>query len=175
MSKGQSFENTTGNTKMTDTKTQETESEYIGWDEPYESAGSQYLKLAAKGDMVRIRIIGTPLRFLKTYKDKETGQEETSWKRAAKVIYRNPDTKKDEVRGFEFGPQIGRSIQDFFKDEDWGNPEGYDLVITRAEEPGNFYKVMPKGKSPLTQGEKDLILESDIDLQKMYVKDPFAD
>jgi len=165
---------------MTNTKTQDIQD--FDWDQPFPGGDSIYLRLSSKGESVRIRMVGRPIQFIKRFKDAETGETKEKWSYANKVIFRNRELKENQIKGFEFGAMVGKLIQDLHKNEDWGNPENYDLEITRTEEKGKYYTVVPKPPTPLTDEEKELVLNSDIDIYKMYAPkesdsstDPFAD
>lgn len=155
------------------------------WTEDRPKANSIYLKLTDKGQKEKIRIVSKPVMFTKVYTN-DDGTEDKSYRYAVKVIHRNMETKTNEVKGFEFGGMIFDHIQSFFKDGDYGNPTGYDLEITRTEEKGKYYTVIPKPPKPLTEEEKELVANADIDLERMYLgdnttkietedEDPFAD
>lgn len=165
---------------MSNTQEKQQDIQDFDWGQPFPGGDSIYLRLSSKGDKIRIRMVGNPIQFIKRFEDKDTGQlvEKFAW--ANKVIFRNQELKENQVKGFEFGAMIGKLIQDLHKNEDWGNPEKYDLEITRTEEKGKYYTVVPKPPAPLTDEEKELVLNSDIDIYKMYAPketgpDPFAD
>jgi len=72
---------------------------------------------------------------------------------------------------------IRSSILALFQNDDWGDPKGYDLTITReGEKMETKYTVMPSPKSELSQEIKEKFESTKIDLNKLYVNgDPFED
>lgn len=144
----------------------------------------KYLRLEKKGDSVRVRLVSKPYIFTDTFNDGTTAQ------RMAWVVIHKEQVGKDikkTVRSFKAGPMVYGLIRDLFMDEDWGDPIGYDVEITRTEEKGKYYTVLPKpnGK-PLTDEEKQMVKDADLDLSKLYAPksgqepasadvDPFAE
>ena len=66
-----------------------------------------------------------------------------------------------------------RSIQDWimnlFKDEAWGDPKDYDLIITREwKDFDTKYSVMPRPKAWITEEMWIAYEETDIKLQDLY-------
>lgn len=147
---------------------------------------SQWLRLKSKGDEVRFRIAGRPLRELKVWPaegnakplDSTVTQDLTpgQWSN----IMSNPDWSVSEVFYF---PVIDRTdnsvkiftatggvygkIRDYATNQEWGNPMGYDLTVKRTEAPGkNYYEVTPSpNKSDLMKS--DLAKVDSLDLNKM--------
>ena len=57
-------------------------------------------------------------------------------------------------------------------EEDFGDPRGYDIVVTRYKESGNIkYDVRAKPRKPATQEMLDAVKEAQIDLQALFIKD----
>ena len=57
-------------------------------------------------------------------------------------------------------------------EEDFGDPRGYDIVVTRYKESGNIkYDVRAKPRKPATQEMLDAVKEAQIDLQVLFIKD----
>lgn len=140
----------------------------VGWDEQGGDGSSVYLRLKEKGQKVRVRFVGKPIKFEETVKT-DDGKEKTSVRFAGIVIYRNLDTKENEVKGFKFGWQIYKALRALNEDDEWGEPTQYDVQITRTEEQGSYYTVTPKPKSPITEAERQLVLEANLNLESMYL------
>ncbi len=146
---------------------------------------SQWLRLKSKGDEVRFRIAGRPLRELKVWPAEQGGkpletivtQEFTpgQWFN----IMSNPDWSVSEVYHFVVidkadnnakiftatGGVYGK-IRDYAQNPEWGNPMGYDITVKRTEVPGKYYEVEPSpNKSDLMQSE--LAKAKMLDLNKM--------
>ncbi len=80
------------------------------------------------------------------------------------------DKADGKIKLFEFGRRVKTSIENIA--EDYGNPEGYDLIIRRtgsgAED--TVYTITPARDSvPLTEAEKALVK---YDLTKLYAPTP---
>lgn len=139
---------------------------------------SQFLRLKTKGDECRIRIASAPYRELKIWpaapgskpldanivKDFTAGQWMT--------IMRDPNFTVNEVFHFvvidraDSGAKIftttggvyGR-VRDLANNPEWGDPKGYDLTITRTEQPGkNYYDIVASpNKFDLTADERQKV------------------
>lgn len=65
------------------------------------------------------------------------------------------------------------SIQDWIlslsKDEDWGNPMEYDIVVTRTgESMETKYTVVPKPKRDITEEEHEVLASSTLNLEALF-------
>ena len=71
---------------------------------------------------------------------------------------------------------VQKSLRALAKDEDWGSPLGYDIVVTReGKELDTKYQVNPKPAKELDKKVQDLFLKTKIDLTALYrSEDPFA-
>ena len=129
-----------------------------------------YLKLV-KGDKVRVRWIGGLIRFEQWFdgRDAEPGEWADKW--AIALIHRDKDTKTNMVRGFKFGPMIYRAFQTLWRNDEWGDLSGYDVVIDVPGVSPSYYTVTPCRPVPLTEDEKTLVLENPLDLEAMYFSD----
>lgn len=64
---------------------------------------------------------------------------------------------------------IQRDIASLSKDDDWGNPAGYDLVVTREGEGlETQYSLKPKPKKPLSKEVKDMVANTPFTLETLY-------
>jgi len=147
---------------------------------------SVWLRLQTKGESAKIRIAGPPLREVTVWPaepgnppvDKQMVANFTSgqWLRikghpdyrvaetfALLVIDRaDGNAKIMRVSGSVYG-----KIREFAIDPEWGNPMGYDITITRTEQPGKAYwDVKPSpNKTDLMQSELDKV--NALDTQKL--------
>ena len=139
--------------------------EQDGWNMTPPVMGN-YLKVK-DGQTVQVRFIGKPIQYTEVFQDGSTAN-----RIAAKVIYRNKETKTNEVMGYAFGWSIFKSLQELRNDESWGDLEGYDVAISRTGSGKNDtkYNVIPKPKVPLTDDERATVEQSDIDITAMFVK-----
>lgn len=71
---------------------------------------------------------------------------------------------------------IQRTIQSLSRDEDWGEPTGYDIVITKTgEKMETEYEVKPKPAKPLDEEIVQAFKKVSINLDALYEgSDPFA-
>lgn len=153
------------------------------WDRNTIKAPSVYLKLANKGDEVRIRIADRPYREPQLWPREKGGRpvpkEETArftpgqWKRAYTSAEWNPsevfhlvviDRADGAAKILAVFASTYTKIQEYAKNPDWGNPTNYDIIIKRTEEPGkNYFSVMPlPTKTSLTESEKAKVAALDM-------------
>lgn len=146
------------------------------------SAPSKFLKLADKGDNVRLRILSEPFREPRVWvestkkfidRDQIGRFTQDDWI----GILREPDYTVNEVyhwvvkdrsdnkiKIFSGTAGIYKKIKKYATTEDWGDPQMYDIVVTRTEQPGtNYYTVeaMPNKSTP-TDEEFEQALTIDI-------------
>lgn len=130
------------------------------------SGGGDYLRLETDKP-VKIRLFGKPIAF----QEKTDFSPDMQLRFATLCIYRNAETKKNEIKGFKFGWAVQKQIKALIMDEEYGNPEGYDLKITKTgEKLLTKYAVLPMKERALTDEEKALIAGCELDLEKMYKK-----
>jgi len=72
---------------------------------------------------------------------------------------------------------IMKSVETLTKDEDWGSPLEYDIVINRdGEGLKTKYETNPKPKKELGLSEEDVFRSNSIELEKLFEgKNPFGD
>jgi hypothetical protein len=142
------------------------------WDKEAPSGGGMYLKIEPESS-IRVRFFGRPIEFQSTF------ENTTSTRFASAVLYRNKATKVNEVKSFQFGWTIQKAMRALYRDDEWGDPEGYDVEISRTGAGKETkYAVVPKPKKALSADELELIESTPVDLVALYVenkKDPFAD
>jgi len=68
------------------------------------------------------------------------------------------------------------SLRKLTKDDDWGDPRAYDIVVEReGESLETSYETRPKPKTPVSSEIKDIYKEKKIDLEKLFSgEDPFG-
>jgi len=152
-------------------------------------SGGKYLSLKKKGDSVQIRIVSTPKHKSQHWITGDDGKRKPvactndstcTWcgddvpkdekiKKAEVFAWLVIDRADGEVKMFQAPKSIYLKIRnELLTDDDWGDPVNYDLKITRTEEQGNYYSTIPtpKNMGPITEEEKKLVDECDIDLEK---------
>lgn len=64
---------------------------------------------------------------------------------------------------------IMQSIKALVDNEDWGDPKGYDLTVTKVgEDLDTKYTVQPSPHKPLTEEEAQLVAETKVNLNALY-------
>lgn len=121
---------------------------------------SIFLTLKNRDDQVKIRLVSIPVHFTDEYQGKSF--ENFAWK----VI----DRTTGEVKAFKANGSVYGKIKKLAEDEAWGDPQTYDLTISRPEEKGDdYFKVEPsKEKSSITDVEKEMIVNTNCDLRKLF-------
>lgn len=101
----------------------------------------------------------------------DTGDARHFW---AFVVY---NRNADKIQILEITQKtIQRALKALAEDEDWGNPQNYDITITRkGEGMDTEYTVMPGQKSEISDEIKKEYKEADINLEALFDgEDPFA-
>lgn len=149
--------------------------------EPKTGAGL-FLRLKAKGDSVKIRLVSPPYREPKVWvdgqrqpieADKVLGLKPGQWM----TLYRDPkytvnelfhwgviDRADGEAKLFSGPAGVYKQIKAHAEMTEWGDPTGYDFTVTRTEEPGpTYYKVtaLPNKEDKTTKEEKDKVANLD--------------
>jgi hypothetical protein len=144
------------------------------------TGGSQFMKLV-KGDN-RIRILSEPVLGFEWWEEIEEGRKPfrvKTFEEAVKnghepikhfwalVVY-NYETK--DIQVLELTQKtILRAIETYSRDEDWGDPRDYDIVIKRSGEGlETEYQVIAKPKKELDKSIKDAYSDSDIKLEALF-------
>lgn len=125
-------------------------------------SGGLFLKMQ-KGDTVRIRIASDPYIYTQVFDGKES--QRVGWIVLHKELVDNKPVVTPKV--YTAGMMIYGLVRTLAKDPDWGDPQGYDLKITRTEQQGKYYEVVavPNGK-PITAAEREMIASADINLER---------
>lgn len=148
-------------------------------DDNYEGPDRFRLKIEA-GKSAVVRCVGKPIAYDDTFEDKNTGEKTTKERYARIVIVRDAD-KGDSVRGFQYGWQVFKQLRALAQKASWGDLAGYDVEIENTGKLPDFWKVTPCEKKPLTEEDRSLVLEADIDLGALFLgkkeaepSDPYA-
>lgn len=134
------------------------------YDEEAPSGGGSYLTIQP-GETVQMRFFGEPIKFEETY------QGQTSIRFATLVLFRNKQKKISEAKGYKFGWTIQKALKALRDDEDWGDPTGFDISVTRTGAGlDTKYAVVPKNKGPLGADDKAVVEGCSLDLHALFVK-----
>lgn len=149
------------------------------WGRKPKDPPSQYLRLKGKGDSCRVRIAAPPYRELQVWP--VGGDREPPLKREVvaeftpgqwATLLRDPtydvkevyhlvviDRADNTAKIFTTTGGVYGKIRDFAQNPEWGDPKGYDLTITRTEQPGkNYYDVVPSpNKTVLLTNELEAV------------------
>jgi len=149
------------------------------------SSGGKYMKLQ-KGEN-RFRILSSPILGFVAWKDRKPVRKPMGSKFDMEGLEQEPKhfwafkvwNRVDEaVQILEITQiTIQKAIEALSKDEDWGDPHGYDLKITRTGDGMETeYQVTPCPSKELEKEIKDAYEKSDIDLKALFDGgDPFGD
>lgn len=118
-----------------------------------QGTGGNFLKFV-NGSSHRIRMFGDPVAYMDVFpSDPEPKQQFASL-----CLWANPESKKWEAKVFVFGWMIQKSLKAFAKDEDWGDPTGYDIEVqATGDKLERKYQLVPKPKKDLTKEQDGLI------------------
>ena len=136
----------------------------------------------------RLRILSSPLMMWLEWRDGKPSRhkfdpnnkpakgpaEKDSIKHAWGLIVWNYKTEKIEVLELDKQEIIG-ALTAHAKDEDWGHPKHYDIVIVKSGSGMDTeYKLLAKPKKEPSQVIIDAFIENPIDLSKLLTQDnPF--
>lgn len=146
--------------------------EQEGWDYQPSGGNNLFVQLNKKDDTARVRIIGEVVhadkywdgqRYQNWSEDSGIPKEESKKRFMFCVLARNEDGSTS-VKLLETGVSLYSKIKAIKKDEEWGDPETYDIRITRTEEsPADFYSVapLPSNAGPITDEEKEMLEKSE--------------
>lgn len=130
-----------------------------------------FLFLKSKGDKIWIRIASEPYRYVDKFQRKD-GSPVQEKRVAWKVIHKElvDGRLRKTARVYRGTVMVYEQIQELIKNPQWGDPTGYDIVVTRAESKQHgFYIVTPidKYKGPISDDDLEKIEEAEIDLESM--------
>ncbi len=139
----------------------------------------------------RFRILASPILGYEYWVEDDKGNRKPVRKHTADEISLN-EVEAEEVKHFWAMPiwnydeekvqileitqkGIQKSLRALAKDEDWGSPLGYDIVVTKTgEKLETEYQVQPKPTKPLPKEIKAKFEEMNINLNALYSgDDPF--
>lgn len=127
-----------------------------GYDVPI-GGGGNYLTLTSKGQKERVRLLFAPIVFEETFPEGGKFESETAKRAAWVALKRNSDGSEPVT--FKASAMVYKAVQKLFRNEDWGDPSEYDVVVERTEEKGAYYLVTPTKPKPLTDEEKAAVAE----------------
>lgn len=80
------------------------------------------------------------------------------------------DRKTSTVQILDMSVSVFKAVQDLSREEDYGNPERYDINIKVNKQGGatGYYNVIPKPPKPMSAN--DLELKSQVDLERLLFK-----
>ncbi len=148
--------------------------------------GGKYLNLKSKGDKIKVRLMTKPLHNFRYWETGADGKQRPVTFPTREAIdealkgYGKDDKPKidvqygwvvidradGEIKVFKGGQSIAGQIKGIIEDG-WGDPTGFDMVITRTEEKPMYYKVtpVPNSNTPITDAEKQKFTDANIDLK----------
>ena len=87
------------------------------------------------------------------------------------------DRKTQTYKVLDMSPAIFKSVQEFNRDEDYGNPTGYDIDIKvdKTGGPTGYYTIIPKPPKPLTQEDMEVRNNAEVDDLKRRCAPPTPD
>lgn len=135
-----------------------------GYDaEASQSSGGLHLRLKTKGQQARLRLVSEAYRYIDTLPDGKQIRK-ASWTAILKEVVDGKPVKRVVV--FHGGPMIYGLVKDLTHSPDWGDPATFDVTVTRTEEEGKYYTVMPHPKplGPITEDEAALVADAAVDL-----------
>ena len=151
-----------------------------GYDIPDSSTGYMKFKIGEN----RFRVLSSAIIGWESWiKDDEGNRKPRRWRMDEKI---NVEDVGDDPKHFwafvvwNYGVEkiqilevtqkgIMKSIQSLTKDEDWGGPKQYDIVVTREGEGlDTEYQVQPKPKKELDEGIKQFYKDLHINLEALY-------
>lgn len=141
----------------------------------------------------RFRILGSPILGWEAWEDTAEGGRKPIRKRMDQPFSTDEVSEPDKIKHFWAMPvwnykdervqileitqkKIQKSLRALAKDEDWGSPKEYDIVVTKSGEKLNTeYEVNPKPHKKLDPGVTEMYKNMGIKLEALYEgKDPFA-
>ena len=134
-----------------------------GYDAEAGGDGGKFFRLKEKGQEARLRLVTPAYRYYDTIKDPKTSETKTVKKVAWGAILREPIPNsrltKDRAVCYQAGPQVYKAIQEYVRDDEYGDPTAMDFKVTRTEETP-FYSVRAAKPTPLTDADRQLAKEA---------------
>ena len=136
------------------------------YDEYEPKQSSLYLKLQ-DGEMAVIRIIGEPIIF------KKPDMKGILVERAGYTVVHYEKKGSETIKTPKAWEVSGRTyvqIRNLVRDEEWGDPEGYRIKVTReGSGTDTKYLLVPSTKSPLPAEDIALVQEK-LDIKKIFIR-----
>lgn len=123
--------------------------------------------LSRAGQSARLRLVSDPLRYVDTIPGTNgrapKAVNRVAWVAILKEIVNDVPTRRVVV--FQSTPTVYEQVRKLVADAKYGNPNGYDVIVTRTEDQSSYYtvKVVPGGK-PLGDADKKMVKDAAIDL-----------
>lgn len=142
-----------------------------GYDAEARAGGGIHFRLRGEERTARLRLVSTALRYTDVFEDKKKGETKQLRRIAWLAILREAvgPNITERVVIFHAGPQVYGAIKELDESDDWGDPQTYDINVTRKGEGLNTeYVVTPCPKptiGPITKEQKLLVKEAGIDLR----------
>lgn len=144
-----------------------------GYDNVPEQEAGVFLRLKKKGQEARVRLVSEPFLFVDEFKDRDGNSKslnKAAWVAISKEIVDGKPVKRVVV--FEAGPMVLYSVRDLAKSDEWGDPTMYDIKVTRTEEAGKYYVVvpLPKPMGPISDEDEALVKAANLNLEELCTK-----
>lgn len=145
----------------------------------YEPPTGPYLRLKTKGEKFRLRLVSDPLHFHdvipKGNPPDENGvkTDKIVTKTAWIAILKDEDGAPLRVVCYDCGPMIYKFVKALAENKQWGDPKLYDIEVVRTQVEGAYYSVspLPRPIGPLTEREQQMVMDANLDLTKLCIKD----
>lgn len=137
-----------------------------GYDAETGNSGGLYFRLKTKGQRARLRLVSACYRYTDTLT--QNGEAKTIRKAAWVAILKEIVDGKPQKRVviFQNGPMVYGLVKDLNDSAEWGDPQEYDIEVTRTEEQGKYYTVtpLPKPMGPISDEERAMVAEANINV-----------
>jgi hypothetical protein len=128
---------------------------------------SVYLKIEPNSS-ARLRLASAPILFVDTFDD-GTKADRWGWIVILKTVVDGKPVRT--VKAFKAGVMIYKAIRALATNEEWGDPSGYDVTITRTGSGKETkYTVVPSPAKSMTDEEKKLVADANLDLGALFIK-----
>lgn len=137
-----------------------------GYDAEVTKSDGLFFRLKDKGQTARLRLVSPPHRYEDVLPDGKMVRK-CAWIAILKEMVSGKPNLRAVV--FQASPMVYGAVKDLAESEDWGDPTQYDVQVTRTEEQGKYYTVVPipKPMGPITEEQAAMVAEKNIDLAKV--------
>lgn len=145
-----------------------------GYEAPASESSGLYCRLKSKGEQARLRLVSEPFRYEDELIQSDNARKilrKVGWVAILKQVVDGKPTKRIVV--FQAGPMVYGAIKELAENPEWGDPKLYDITVTRTEEKGKYYTVIPHPKpiGPISKEEEALVAEANIDLKARCLRE----